>query len=302
MFRRRPTICRTRSFLWRTALATGNCSSPQGAPGPASVAVGSVTTGSSAAVTNTGTQNAAVLNFTLPRGDTGATGPAGLTFQGAWNAAYAYSVNGRRDLRQRLVHCENRQRRRAPNGCRRQQRRPGPCLQHRAPPAPQDPPGLTGPTGASPTIAIASTTTGAAGTAASVTNSGTATALQLNFVIPQGVACASGSGSGLGFYTTVHTVAPMNAGLQVYSPLVDGHSAGDAFAVLAWLPATCKLETVLIYNSSNSDAKVEIHAGVPGLMAVTAAGTCTARAKQCHHLHRARDAWQQQLHLVWHYQ
>ena len=65
----------------------------QGDPGPASVAVGSVTAGSTAAVTNSGTQNAAILNFTLPRGATGAPGPAGLTWQGTWTAAYSYSAN-----------------------------------------------------------------------------------------------------------------------------------------------------------------------------------------------------------------
>ena len=46
----------------------------------ATVAVGTVTTGaagSSATVTNTGTSSAAVLNFAIPKGDTGATGPAG---------------------------------------------------------------------------------------------------------------------------------------------------------------------------------------------------------------------------------
>jgi hypothetical protein len=46
----------------------------------ATVAVGSTTTGaagSSASVVNAGTSSAAVLNFTIPRGDTGATGATG---------------------------------------------------------------------------------------------------------------------------------------------------------------------------------------------------------------------------------
>lgn len=53
----------------------------QGEPGnAATVAVGTTTTGSPgsvAAVSNAGTTNAAVLNFTIPRGDTGATGATG---------------------------------------------------------------------------------------------------------------------------------------------------------------------------------------------------------------------------------
>jgi microcystin-dependent protein len=53
----------------------------QGEPGnAASVAVGTTTTGAAgsiAAVTNAGTSSAAVLNFTIPRGNTGATGSTG---------------------------------------------------------------------------------------------------------------------------------------------------------------------------------------------------------------------------------
>ena len=60
---------------------------PQGDPGAkgdpgeaATVTVGTTSTGEAgtdAAVTNAGTTSAAVLNFVIPRGETGATGPAG---------------------------------------------------------------------------------------------------------------------------------------------------------------------------------------------------------------------------------
>ena len=74
---------------------TGELSMPekvwmQGPPGPqgqqgepgaaATVTVGTVTTGepgTDAIVTNSGTESAAVLNFTIPKGETGATGHAG---------------------------------------------------------------------------------------------------------------------------------------------------------------------------------------------------------------------------------
>ena len=49
-----------------------------GAPGQAAtIQVGTVTDGDTAAVTNSGTENAAILNFTLPRGEQGEPGPAG---------------------------------------------------------------------------------------------------------------------------------------------------------------------------------------------------------------------------------
>lgn len=67
---------------------------PQGASG--TMTVGSVTTGvagSSAVVTNSGTSTAAVLDFTIPRGDTGAAGADGdsFTHQGAYNSGATYS-------------------------------------------------------------------------------------------------------------------------------------------------------------------------------------------------------------------
>ena len=55
---------------------------PAGEDGSATVSIGTTTTGdagTSVAVTNSGTSTAAVLNFTIPKGDTGATGATGPT-------------------------------------------------------------------------------------------------------------------------------------------------------------------------------------------------------------------------------
>lgn len=54
---------------------------PTGPQGPATIAVGNVTTGApgtSATITNSGTNENVILNFTIPRGATGATGRQGL--------------------------------------------------------------------------------------------------------------------------------------------------------------------------------------------------------------------------------
>lgn len=123
--------------------ATG-ATGPAGADGidgeAATITVGTTTTsapGTDAVVTNSGTESAAVLNFIIPRGETGATGPVGAT-------------------------------------------------------GPQGPIGETGPAGAdgidgeAATITVGTTTTGEPGTTASVTNVGTESAAILNFVIPRG--------------------------------------------------------------------------------------------------------------------
>lgn len=65
---------------------SGNCNcnsstiprGPQGTPGTAAtIAVGNVTSGSPAAVTNSGTSNAAIFNFTIPPGAPGSNGAPG---------------------------------------------------------------------------------------------------------------------------------------------------------------------------------------------------------------------------------
>src|SRR5574344_3038498 len=58
------------------------CFGPTGPTGPATITVGTTVTGSpgtNASVTNQGTNQNAVLNFTIPQGLTGATGPTGPT-------------------------------------------------------------------------------------------------------------------------------------------------------------------------------------------------------------------------------
>ena len=254
---------------WQLLVAKGD-------PGAATVAIGTVVTGSPAAVTNSGTQNAAVLNFTLPRGDAGAVGPAGLNYRGTWNAGAAYS------LRDAVVYNGSSYIALASSTGVPPVGFAGSAaawalLAAQGASGTAGPTGPTGPVGTAPTISIAATHTGAAGTSAIVQNVGTPTDIQLDFTIPQGAA-GIGGGSGSGVFTTVHTVGAQNAGLQVYSPLVNGSAAGDAFTVLGYLPAACRLSSVLVYNSASADARFEIHTGTPGNMSVTAAGTCTLRA------------------------
>lgn len=65
----------------------------QGTPGTAAtITVGTTTTGvagSSATVTNSGTNNAAVFDFSIPRGPAG----IGFTFRGTWSTAATYDIN-----------------------------------------------------------------------------------------------------------------------------------------------------------------------------------------------------------------
>ena len=132
---------------------------PEGPQGPAgttpTIQIGNVSTvsaGSSASVTNSGTSTAVVLNFEIPQGAKGEIGDIG------------------------------------PQGI---QGEPGPV----------GPAGPQGPAGTTPTIQIGNVSTIPAGSSASVTNSGTSTAVVLNFEIPQGAKGEKGD-TGAGLPTT----------------------------------------------------------------------------------------------------
>jgi hypothetical protein len=67
---------------WTNLVALSAITGPQGPQGPATIAIGTVTTGaagSSATVTNSGTSSNVVLDFSLPRGNTGAAGSGGAS-------------------------------------------------------------------------------------------------------------------------------------------------------------------------------------------------------------------------------
>jgi hypothetical protein len=76
----------------------------------------------------------------------------------------------------------------------------------------QGPPGTPGANGAAATISLGSTTTGAAGSSASVTNTGTSSAAVLNFTIPEG---AVGATPTIGIGSTTTGAAGSNASVTI---------------------------------------------------------------------------------------
>ncbi len=206
-----------------------------GAPGAngqdATIAIGTVSTGaagSEAAVTNTGTPSAAVFNFTIPRGDTGAQGiqgepgtPGADGQDGAPGAdgkdgvTFTPSVDTNGDLswsndgglpNPETVNLRGAQGEAAtvqvgqvttlPAGSQATVTNSGTnqaaVLNFGIPTGATGAAGTNGTDGAAATIEVGEVTTGAAGTQASVTNSGTTSAAVLDFTIPQGADGASG--------------------------------------------------------------------------------------------------------------
>ena len=155
----------------------------RGAQGEAAtVQVGQVTTlpaGSQATVTNSGTNQAAVLNFGIPTGATGANGITphigvdGFWYIGETNTnVKARGQDGEDGVTPHIGENGNWFIGNQDTNVKAE--------------------GTDGQDGAASTIEVGEVTTGAAGTQASVTNSGTANAAVLDFTIPKGADGASG--------------------------------------------------------------------------------------------------------------
>jgi hypothetical protein len=150
--------------------------------------------------------------------------------------------------------------------------------------------GPTGPAGAAATVSIGNVTTGAAGTQAIVTNSGTSTAAVLNFTIPQGTAGTDGSGggstgggggetSGIPFVSMYHSVSFNDV---FYSVNNSNSSLTETTSVLTWVPAACTATKLVVFSQQSNTITVTLRQGPTGNIVNTLActvatgGTCTA--------------------------
>ena len=142
----------------------------------ATIAIGSVSTvapGSAATVTNSGSINAATLDFTIPQGATGATGATGQTgATGATGTAATITIGSvSSGATAAVTNSGNAQ---------------SAVLNFTFPKGDEGDTGSTGATGATGAGATVSIGTVSGGATAAVTNTGTATAAVLNFVLPKG--------------------------------------------------------------------------------------------------------------------
>ena len=217
---------------WVAYVNTG----PRGIPGQdgaaADVSVGITTTGdagTNAQVVNTGVNNVAVLNFTIPRGDKGDPG-TGINVTGYIDYAgppvddgvsagdYVLDVNGVGWFWETDTT-------------------PASWVDSgtiRGPIGPQGPPGQDGDNGDAATITVGLTTTGQPGTNASVVNTGTTSASVLNFTIPRGDKGEPGL-NGLGTIRSIRGILPI-----VVDDSVDANSPAISLNISALpsLPAT----------------------------------------------------------------
>jgi hypothetical protein len=144
--------------------------------------------------------------------------------------------------------------------------------------------GPSGPSGAAATVTVGTVTTGLAGSTATVTNSGTASAAVLNFTIPQGAAGLNGSGGGsgggggLGSFVSMYHSVSFNT--KYYSVNTPNASLTEDPSVMAWVPLACTATTLSVSSQQANAVTVTLRqgaSGTPGSMADTALA-CTAAA------------------------
>jgi collagen type VII alpha len=233
----------------------------QGTPGQAGAQGIPGVTGATGAQGPAGITGAA--GATGATGNTGPAGAVGMNFRGAWNAVTHYAVNdavtfaGSTYLA--LVNQTNAE--------------PDISPQSWAVVAQAGGTGPAGANGEAATVAVGTVTTLAAGSKATVTNTGNEQAAVLNFGIPQGVAGAAGSGGGSGaasgnFAATYHPVSFNTLYYAINSPNASPNEfSGSA---LTWVPLGCTASRMDVYSQQSSPVIVTLRAGPPGALADTA--------------------------------
>jgi hypothetical protein len=117
---------------------------------------------------------------------------------------------------------------------------------------------------------VGTVTTGVAGSQASVTNSGTASAAVLNFTIPQGAAGTSGGpGGGSSGVSSAALYHAVSFNFAYYSASSANSAASEADSVLTWVPAGCTASQLSVFSRQSNTITVTLRQGTPGSMADT---------------------------------
>jgi len=144
--------------------------------------------------------------------------------------------------------------------------------------------GPTGAAGAAASVSIGTVTTLASTASATVTNSGVAPAVVLNFGIPQGASGAAGTGgsSGTGsnnaYAGMYHAV---NFATIYYAVNTPNTSASESAPVLTWVPLGCTAMRLDVYSQQSGSVKVTLRTGTPSSMADTALSCTPSTSGSC---------------------
>jgi hypothetical protein len=135
--------------------------------------------------------------------------------------------------------------------------------------------------GAAATVSMGTVTTLAAGSQATVTNSGTAQAAVLNFGIPQGAAGTGGSGTGTssGSFAAMYHAVSFNSRYYAVNSL--NASLTETPSTMAWVPLGCTATELDVYSQQSATITVTLRSGTPGTMTDTALACSLATNGSC---------------------
>jgi hypothetical protein len=144
--------------------------------------------------------------------------------------------------------------------------------------------GPTGPAGVAASVSVGTVTTGAAGSQATVTITGTAGAAVLNFSIPQGAPGTGGSSegggtSGVPFASVYHGVSFSN----VYYSVNNGNESVSEVgsSALTWVPNGCTATSLSVFSQQSGTISVILRQGTPTTMADTALACTVSPGSAC---------------------
>jgi hypothetical protein len=236
---------------------------PQGAA--ATVTVGTTTTlaaGASATVTNTGTSSAAVLNFGIPQGEagtggggSGTQGPPGADGLSAYQLALLNGFSG--TVTQWLASLVGRQGGQGTPGSN----------------------GTNGTDGAAATIVVGTVTGLSAGSAPTVTSSGSPNAAILNFGLPAGAAGTPGTPATPNTATAPLTIANNVISIPAATDLVDGYLSHADHAAFSAKQAALTLTTTGTSGAATLiGSTLNIPSYAPGTGTVTSVSSANGNA------------------------
>jgi hypothetical protein len=256
---------------------TGN--SPDQSPAFWGVVAMQGASGAAGAAGATGPQGLTGLSGTPgatgPAGPAGPTGAVGMIYRGAWNVQTGYAVNDSVSFDGATYIAQVANNSSEPD----EYPQTWAVLAQAGGAGPSGPGGVAGPAA---TVSVGSVTTTAAGTQASVTNSGSNSAAVLNFSIPQGAAGSSGGGGGSG-----SAVSPLSVYHDVsYNNFYSVNSAtlnsSELAPILTWVPSGCTATALNVYSQQTQAITVTLRTGTPGNMAdTTLACTTTVGGATC---------------------
>jgi hypothetical protein len=145
--------------------------------------------------------------------------------------------------------------------------------------------GPSGPTGSAATVTFGPVNTGAAGSPASMTNTGTTTAAVLNFTIPQGApgpagSCLGGGSGGISSGALYHVEPSGTPGtsLGYYSVSSTLAHTTESEDLLTWVPNACTVTGLSVYSQFTAQTTLTLRSFAAPGGAPTTLLTCTVGA------------------------